>query len=79
MALDYDRFRFGWTITLPSINLFGSASVKREFGLINYLNNQNDFPSDIILTSSIDSSDYPLLGTQKKTLLLQASSCLGYT
>ncbi|RLD81803.1 MAG: hypothetical protein DRJ07_08865 [Bacteroidetes bacterium] len=73
MALDYERFRFGWTITPPSLNLFGRASVKREFALVNNPNMRNNFPADAILTSNADKiktiHKYPLstaLGTSVK-------------
>lgn len=52
MALDYKRFRFGWNATLPSLNLFGDAYIKREFGLVNNPNIQNNLPKDVILSGS---------------------------
>ncbi len=54
MALDYERFRFGWTVTLPSLNLFGNAYMKREFGLVNNPNIHNKLPKDIIISGSAD-------------------------
>lgn len=54
MAVDYERFRFGWNVTLPSVNLFGSAKIKREFSLVNNPIFQNNFPKNIILTTSTD-------------------------
>ena len=49
LALNYEKFRFGWTASLPSLNLFGSASVIREFTLLN--NTQADnLPQDIVVS-----------------------------
>ena len=52
MAVDYEQFRMGWNTTLPSLNLFGNANVKREFGLVNNPIIQNQLPKDVILTGS---------------------------
>lgn len=52
LALDYERFRFGWNATLPSLNLFGNAYLKREFSLVNNPSVQNQLPTSIISTGS---------------------------
>jgi len=54
MAFDYETFRFGWNATLPSLNLFGNAFIKREFGLVNNPKVLNDLPKDVILSGSDD-------------------------
>jgi hypothetical protein len=51
-AWDYDNFRIGWNITLPSLNLFGKAFVKREYSLTNNPGSLNDLPANIVLTGS---------------------------
>ena len=69
MALDYSRFRFGWTLTLPSLNLLGQANIKREFSLVNNPNPANSLPKDILLTGA----DYQVRTLHKYPL----SSALG--
>ncbi len=51
-ALDYERFRLGWNVTLPSLNLFGRAFAKREYSLVNNPNLLNDLPSDLVVTGN---------------------------
>ena len=51
-AVNYERFRFGWNATLPSINLFGNASIKREFSLLNYNAGDPGVPKDIVISGS---------------------------
>ena len=64
VAGDYEKFRFGWNVTLPSLNLFGSGRVKREFSIVNNPSLNSDSPKDVILTASDESMStvhkYPL-------------------
>ena len=51
-ALNYENTRFGWNLTLPSLNLLGGANIKREISLVNNPNLVNTLPSNVVVTGS---------------------------
>jgi hypothetical protein len=80
MALDYSKFRFGWTVTLPSLNLFGKGWSKREFAIVNYPDSQIEIPTDVIVTSNDEEiptqHKYPFSSAFGASFMLNSSDWL---
>ncbi len=48
-ALNYDKFRFGWNLVLPSVNLYGLAKTQREISIANNNSTNSNIPQNVAI------------------------------